>query len=1034
MSLSSLSIRRPVLAIVMSIAIVVLGLLGYTYLGVREYPSVDPPIITVSTTYIGANADVIESQITEPLEESINGIAGIRSLTSVSRDGRSTITVEFDIDVNLETAANDVRDKVSRSVRNLPPDVEPPIVSKADADASPIVFLNIQSDTRNLLQLTELANNVFKERFQTIPGVSAVNVWGEKKYSMRLWLDPAKLAAYHLTPLDVKNAVNRENVELPSGLIEGNKTELSIRTIGRLHDAAEFNDLIIKEDNGNIVRLKDVGYAILGAENERTVLKRDGTPMVGVVLIAQPGANNIAITDEFYKRLEQIKRDLPPDIKTGIGFDVTEYIRDSISEVEQTIFVAFGLVVLIIFLFLRNWRTTVIPVIAIPISLIGAFFIMYVANFSINVLTLLGIVLAIGIVVDDAIVVLENIYAKIEEGYNPDEAARRGSAEIFFAIISTTVALASVFLPIIFLQGLTGRLFREFGIVIAGSVIISAFVALTLTPMLGSRILKGREEHNWFYNKTEPFFVRLNKTYRNSLDAFLAKRWTAFLIMAASLGLIYLFFNAIPSELSPLEDRSGIRLYVTGPEGASFDYMDHFMDKLIQTLKDSIPERDAIISVTSPGFGASSSVNSGFAFVILTKPDERERSQQQIADDITPVLSNMTEARVFATQQQSIGQRRGGLPVEYVIQAPNFEKLREYLPKFMEAAQKDPVFTIVDANLKFNKPEIKLAIDRQRARNLGVSTIDIAQTIQSAFSGQRFGYFIKDGKQYQVIGQLIRNKRNAPIDLKSLYVTNNRGELIQLDNVVTLTEQSAPPQLYRFNRYVSATVSAGLAPGKTIGDGIKEMDKIASQVLDETFSTALSGASKDYAESSSSLLFAFLLAIGFIYLVLAAQFESFRDPFIILFTVPLAIFGALISLWYFNQTLNIFSEIGIIMLIGIVTKNGILIVEFANQRKAAGLSKMEAIKDAAAARLRPILMTSLSTVLGILPIALALGAGSESRVSMGIAVIGGLIFSTFLTLMVIPAIYSYLSRKTATVSNVTEMATGVEEEPVLANK
>ena len=1017
----------------MSIAIVVLGILGYTYLGVREYPSVDPPIITVSTSYTGANADVIESQITEPLEESINGIAGIRSLTSVSRDGRSTITVEFDIDVDLETAANDVRDKVSRAVRSLPPDVENPIVSKADADASPIVFLNVQSDTRNLLQLTELANNVFKERFQTIPGVSAVNVWGEKKYSMRLWLDPSKLAAYHLTPLDVKNAVNRENVELPSGLIEGNKTELSIRTIGRLRDAAEFNDLIIKENNGNIVRLKDVGYAILGAENERTVLKRDGTPMVGVVLIAQPGANNIAITNEFYKRLDQIKRDLPPDVKTGIGFDVTEYIRDSITEVEQTIFLAFGLVVLIIFLFLRDWRTTVIPVIAIPISLIGAFFIMYVADFSINVLTLLGIVLAIGIVVDDAIVVLENIYTKIEAGLPTDEAARRGSAEIFFAIISTTIALASVFLPIIFLQGLTGRLFREFGIVIAGSVIISAFVALTLTPMLSSKILKRREEHTWFYKKTEPFFVRLNTVYKNSLEVFLSKRWAAFLIMGFSLGLIYVFFTAIPSELSPLEDRSGIRLYVTGSEGASFDYMDSFMDKLIQTLKDSIPEREAIISVTSPGFGASSSVNSGFAFIILTKPDERERSQQQIANDITPVLSNMTEARVFATQQQSIGQRRGGLPVEYVIQAPNFEKLREYLPKFIDAAQKDPMFTIVDANLKFNKPEIKLAIDRQRARDLGVSTIDIAQTIQSAFSGQRFGYFIKDGKQYQVIGQLIRDKRNAPIDLKSLYVTNNKGELIQLDNVVTLSEQSAPPQLYRFNRYVSATVSAGLAPGKTIGDGIKEMDKIASQVLDESFSTALSGASKDYAESSSSLLFAFLLAIGFIYLVLAAQFESFRDPFIILFTVPLAIFGALISLWYFNQTLNIFSEIGIIMLIGIVTKNGILIVEFANQRKAAGLTKIEAIKDAAAARLRPILMTSLSTVLGILPIALALGAGSESRVSMGIAVIGGLIFSTFLTLLIVPAVYSYLSRKTASVSNVTEQ-TGVEEEPVLVNK
>ncbi|MCA2005198.1 MAG: efflux RND transporter permease subunit, partial [Ignavibacterium sp.] len=620
MSLSSLSIRRPVLAIVMSITIVVLGLLGYTYLGVREYPSVDPPIITVSTSYVGANADVIESQITEPLEESINGIAGIRSLTSVSRDGRSTITVEFDIDVDLETAANDVRDKVSRAIRLLPPDVDPPIVAKADADAMPIINLNVKSDKRNLLQLSEFANNIFKERFQTIPGVSAVNIWGEKRYSMRLWLDPAKLAAYNLTPIDVRNAINRENVELPTGLIEGSRTELSIRTIGRLQNEEEFNDLIIKEVGGNIVRLRDIGYAQLGAENERTILKRDGVPMVGVVLVAQPGANNIAIADEFYKRLEQIKKDLPPDISTAIGFDITEYIRESITEVEQTIIVAFGLVVLIIFLFLRDWRTTVIPVIAIPISLIGAFFVMYIANFTINVLTLLGIVLAIGLVVDDAIVVLENIYKKVEAGDHPFEAARKGTAEIFFAVISTTVALASVFLPIIFLQGITGRLFREFGIVISGSVIISSFVALTLTPMLSSRILKKRDKHSWFYDKTEPFFVKLNNAYKNSLEAFLKRRWLVFPIMIISFILIYVFYNNISSELAPLEDRSSLRLIATAPEGASFEYMDRFMDMLVQTLKDTVPENEAIISVTSPGFGASSSVNSGFAMIMLKDP------------------------------------------------------------------------------------------------------------------------------------------------------------------------------------------------------------------------------------------------------------------------------------------------------------------------------------------------------------------------------------------------------------------------------
>lgn len=1019
MSLSAVSIQRPVLAIVMSIVIVVFGIIGYTYLGVREYPSVDPPIITVSTNYIGANADVIESQITEPLEESINGISGIKSLTSASRDGRSTITVEFDIDVDLEAAANDVRDRVSRSLSNLPPDVDMPIVSKADADATPIVFLTIKSDTRNLLELTDLANNVFKERFQTISGVGSVQIWGERKYAMRLWLDPAKLAAFQLSPMDVRNALNKENVELPSGRIEGDNTELSIRTTGRIETEEEFDDLIIKESAGSIVRVKDVGYSRLGAENERTILKRDGIPMVGVVLIAQAGANNIAIADEFYRRLDQLKKNLPADISTGIGFDVTRYIRESINEVEQTIFVAFGLVVLIIFLFLRDWRTTLIPIIAIPISLIGAFFIMYIANFSINVLTLLGIVLAIGLVVDDAIVVLENIYKKVEEKMDPIEAGKKGSAEIFFAVISTTVVLASVFIPVIFLQGLTGRLFREFGIVVAGSVIISAFVALTLTPMLSTRILKRREKHNWFYNFTEPFFVWMNSAYKKQLTYFIERRWLAFPVVAVTLVLVYFLFSGVKTELAPLEDRSRLTISATAQEGATFEYMDNYVDEVLDVLDKKTQEKEGIISITSPSSGSSSSVNSARFILMLKPPDQRNRSQQQIADDITPIVNSFSSARTFVTQQQTIGGgRRGGLPVQFVLQAPNFKMLEDYLPKFVDEARKNPIFTVVDVDLKFNKPELKLSIDRQKARALGVSTIDIAQTIQAAFSGQRFGYFIKDGKQYQVIGQFSRENRDAPIDLKSTYVKNNDGQLIQLDNVVFTEEQSSPPQLFRFNRYVSATVSAGLKPGRTLGEGIDAMHQISKKVLDEKFATALDGASKDFQESSSSLLFAFLLALGLIYLVLAAQFESFRDPFIILFTVPLAIAGALLSLWYFNQTLNIFSEIGIIMLIGLVTKNGILIVEFANQRKAAGLSKTEAVIDAATARLRPILMTSLSTILGILPIAFALGAGSESRVSMGIAVIGGLIFSTFLTLFVVPAIYSYFSRKTASVSNI----------------
>jgi len=1011
MSLSSLSIRRPVLASVMSIVIVLFGAISFNYLGVREYPSVDPPIITVSTTYIGANADVIESQITEPLEESINGIAGIRTLSSTSREGRSTITVEFDIDQDLETAANDVRDRVSRSISSLPPDAEPPVVSKADADAFPIVFLNVNSERRNLLDLTNIADNMFKERLQTIPGVSSVQIWGSKDYAMRLWMDPIRLAAYDLTPLDVRNALNRENVELPSGRIEGNTTELTIRTMGRLTDVEEFNNLIIREMEGNTIRFRDIGTAELGAQNERTILKRDGVPMVGVVAVPQPGANQLAIAEELFRRVENIERDLPPDIEIATGFDSTEYIDQSIFEVQQTIFIAFFLVIIIIFLFLRDWRTTVIPIIVIPIALIGAFFVMYLAGFSINVLTLLAIVLAIGLVVDDAIVVLENIYAKIEQGYKPVEAGILGSKEIFFAIVATSLALVSVFMPILFIGGVTGRLFREFGVVIAGAVVISTFVALTLTPMLSSKFLKKEQKHSWFYYKTEPFFKRLNSAYKNSLQTFMRHRWVAFVIIAATGGLIVLLGTFIPEEVAPVEDRSSVRLFAQAPEGASFEYMDNYMDKLIATVQDEVPEAEAVISVTSPGFGAASSVNSGFGFTILKDPEDREsgRSQQEIADNLSRVVTNLSGAQTYVSQPQSIGTRSLGLPVQYVLQAPNIEKLKEVIPPFLQAAQQEPIFTYAEVNLKFNRPELRVQIDRDRAQALGVSAEDIAQTLQLSFSGQRFGYFIRDGKQYWVIGQVSREDRNEPVDLKTLFVRNNRGELIQLDNLVSITEESSPPQLFRFNRFASATISAGLVEGRTIGDGIAAMDRIAAEVLDPTISTSLSGPSRDFEESAASLNFTLILALILIYLVLAAQFESFRDPFIILFTVPLAMFGALISIWYFDLTLNIFSKIGIIMLIGLVTKNGILIVEFANQRQIAGLSVLDAIQDAAVARFRPILMTSLSTILGILPIALALGAGAESRTSMGIAVIGGLIIGTFFTLYVIPAVYSYFS-------------------------
>lgn len=1013
MNLSSLSIQRPVMAMVLSIIIVIFGVVGFIFLGVRDFPSVDPPIVTVTTNYAGANADIIESQITEPLEESINGIAGIRSLTSISSDGRSTITVEFTLGTSMEAAANDVRDRVSRATRNLPADADPPIVSKADANSDPILAMTLQSNERNHMELSRVANDLFKERLQTIPGVSEVRIWGEKKYSMKLLLDPSKLAAYGLTPLDVRDALNKENVELPSGRVEGTNTELTLRTLGNLTTPDEFNNLIIKETPTAVIRLKDIGQAKLMPENERTLLRGNGAvPMVGVAITPQPGANYLAIADEFYKRVELIKKTMPSDLTIGMAIDTTKTISKSILEVEETILIAFGLVVFVIFLFLRNWRTTLIPVIAIPISLIGTFFIMYLFGFSINILTLLGIVLATGLVVDDAIVVLENIFNKIEHGKDNMEAGHEGSKEIYFAVISTTITLMAVFLPIIFLQGLTGRLFREFAVVVAGSVMISAFVSLTLTPMMSTRLLKRESESTFFlYLWIELALTKLTHAYERSLRWFMRYRGYAFVVMLVCLAGIYFMAKMIPSELAPMEDKSRFMLSATAPEGTSFEKMNNYLTNLIQ-ITDTLPEKSAIIAVTSPGFGGSITTNSGFVRVALVEPEERTRTQSEIAALVTQAARKYNFAKTYVIEEPTIGGgRQSGLPVQFVIQAPNFERLKEVLPKFMEKAQASSQFMIVDVNLKFNKPELKVEINRDKAKSLGVSVKDVAETLQLLFSGQRYGYFIMDGKQYQVIGQAGIENRNDPLDVQSVYVRSKTGQMVQLDNVITLTEESKPPQLYRYNRYVAATVMANPAPGVTLGQGIEEMNRIASEVLDENFSTSLAGTSKEYAESSSSLYYAFLFALVLIYLVLAIQFESFSDPLVIMFTVPLALIGAYVSLWWIDGTMNIFSQIGIIVLVGLVTKNGILIIEFANQKKEQGEEVLSAVIDASVQRLRPILMTSLATILGALPIALALGAAAKSRVPMGAVIVGGLIFSLILTLYIIPAFYSFITKK-----------------------
>lgn len=1005
MSISTTSINRPVLATVMSLVILIFGAIGYTYLGVRDYPSVDNPVISVRCSFPGANADVIETQITEPLEAAVNGIPGIRAISSTSRDGSSSINIEFNLEVDLETAANDVRDKVSGAMNRLPQGVDPPVVEKSDADAQPIYAVTISSKSRSIIDLSEYAEVNFKERLQTISGVSSVGVWGSKRYSVRMRMDPLLLAAYGITPVDVRQAVTRENIELPSGMIEGSTMELTIRTLGRLQTLEDFNNLIISRNAEKIVRFSDVGVAEIQAENTRSILKRNGVPMVSCAIIPQPGANYINIVDDAIKVVEDLKKSLPEDIEVGVGFDNTTFIRDSIDEVNLTIIQAFILVVLIIFLFLRNWRTTLIPVIAIPVSLIGTFFVMYIAGFSINILTLLAVVLAIGLVVDDAIVVMENIYAKIEKGMSPKEASLEGSKEIFFAVIATTVTLVAVFFPIVFLQGVTGRLFREFSVVIAGSVLISSFVALTLTPMLSSKLLRKDSGEGRFYKFTEPFFVGLNALYSRGLGYVLRRKWIAPVVLVVSLGGIIGLWTTIPSEMAPMEDRSTIQISSNAQEGATFDYMLRYTDDLYELVDREVAEQESVMQMV----GMGSRNRSNFS-ITLVPQDKRDRSQQEIADELTPKVLAMTGARSFVTQQQTFGGRRGGLPVQYVIQAKNLDSLKVILPKFMSAVAESEVFSNSDINLKFTKPEIRLSVDRDKASLMGVSVQNIAQTLQLSMSEQRIGYFIRNGKQYQIMSQIDQSMRNKPLDLASIYVRNDVGELIQLDNLIRLEESSTPPQLFRYNRFVSATVSAGLSKGYTLGQGIEEMDQISSEILNpDHFSTTLSGQSKDFVESTSSLLFAFMLALLLIYLVLAAQFESFRDPLIIMLTVPLALIGALVSLWAGGVTMNIFSQIGLIMLIGLVSKNGILIVEFANQRRASGLDKLSAVKEASASRFRPILMTSMSTILGVLPMVFASGAGAESRISMGIAVAGGLIFSTFFTLFIIPAMYLYIS-------------------------
>ena len=1010
MNISELSLKRPVLATVLNLMIILFGVVGFSFLAIRDYPAIDPAVVSISTSYTGANPDIIESQITEPLEKQINGIPGIKTITSSSSLGNSNISVEFELGVDLEAAASDVRDKVGQASRSLPQDIDaPPVVTKADANSDFILILAVQSRTKGLLELSDYAENVLQQQFQTINQVSSVNIFGQKRYAMRLWLNPDKMSAFGVNFSDIKASLNAENIDLPPGKIYGDNTELTIKTVGRLTSEKEFQNLLIKQDSTGIIRLRDVARVEIGPETLEQGWRYNGVNAVGIVIIPQPGANNIQIANDFNKKLASIKKLNKSDIELNVLLDNTQNIRKSISEVEESLMISFAFVVLVIFFFFRDWLTAIRPLIDIPISLVATFFIMYISGFSINILTLLGIVLATGLVVDDGIVVTENIFRKLEEGLPIKQAALEGSKEIFFAVISTSITLAIVFLPVIFLEGFIGRLFREFGITLASAVLISAFVSLTITPVLNVVMRRKKPGHGKFYMKTEPFFTGMENGYKNLLTAFLKVRWLAWVILIVCLIMGFFIGITLQSEIAPMEDRSSVRFTVSAQEGTSYTKMQSITDEIANYLYDSIPERDFVFSRTPVG-----AINSSQPRLALVPPSDRVRSQDQIANDLNRKMVRFNEAKVFAIQEQTIAVgagSRGGLPVQFVLQNQNLEKMKEIIPKFLEEAKKDKTFSNVDVNLKFNKPEISLTVDRMKAKDLGLSSQDIVGTIQAAFSGGRLAYFLRNGYQYSVIAQVERNERDKPGDISKLYVRNNKGQSIPLSAVVKLQETSSPPSLFHFNRYKAATISASLSEGKTIGDGIKAMQAISKKLLDESYQTALSGPSRDYAESSSNIAFAFGLALILIYLVLAAQFESFVDPFIIMLTVPLALAGALLSLFLFGQTLNIFSEIGMIMLIGLVTKNGILIVEFANQKREQGMSISAAVVEASRQRLRPILMTSLATSFGALPIALSLGAAAASRVPLGIVVVGGIIFSLILTLFVIPAVYTFLSGK-----------------------
>jgi multidrug efflux pump len=1012
MKLSKISIERPVLATVMSLVIVLFGIISFTQLPVREYPDIDPPVVSVVTLYRGASASVVETEITDVLEEQFATLEGVKTVKSSSKEGGSVITIEFELDRDVNEAANDIRDRVSRIRGTLPAEIEDPVISKVDANAQPIIWLALYSETQTTLELSYFADQVLKEKIQRLSGVGGVFLGGERRYAMRVWIDPLRMAAHKLTTSDIELAVRNENAEIPGGRVEGETREFTVRTRGELTTPEEFGAIIVSQQGNNIVRLRDVAEVSIGAEDERTIARWNGKPSVGLGIIKQSTASTVDVASVVNNSLPELRELLPEGVKLDIAYDSSEFIIDSISEVQETLIIALLLVVLVVLAFLKSFRATIIPTLAIPISIIGALAAVYFAGFTINILTLLGFVLAIGLVVDDAIIVLENIYRHMEMGKTRWQAAIDGSKEIGFAIVSTTISLVAVFVPLAFLSGNVGRLFNEFGIAVAVAVLISGFVALSLTPMISSQILRPLHGtgKGWASRSFDSFFDGLNKVYDRSVRFALSHRLLTMASAVVVLILAYFLFRMLPSELVPVEDRGFGFGIVIAPEGATIEYTDQYV-KEIEKILLNLPEHEGLFTATGLGFEGPGSVTNSFIFLNLKSRDDREKSQQQIIQELFPQLLAIPGVLAFVINPPSIAADFTLTPVQYVLQGDSYEELNQAVNIMMAEASQFGYLINLDTDLKLNKPQLDIHIDRERASGLGVSVADIGSTLETFLGGKIVSDFKRGTKQYDVVLQVKPEDRATPDAIRNLYIRSNGG-LVQLANVVSVEKTVAPKELNHYNRVRSAIISASLVPGVALGQALDDLDRIAQEKLPSDIKRDYAGESLEYKSSSSALYFMFLLALIFIYLVLSAQFESFVHPFTILLSVPLAVFGALLTLYIFGESLNIYSQIGLIMLIGLVTKNSILIVEFANQKKESGLNIIDAVVEASTIRLRPILMTSLATVFGILPIAIGLGAGGESRRPLGLVVVGGMLFSTFLTLVIVPVVYTLLARFT----------------------